>query len=100
MNRCLAAKRRARKLAAAVRDHLIHVHVELCAAPRHPNVKWKHISMFAGEDLVAGLNNQSMWLVVESTAGVVCVGGGLLQNGVRRNHLARDEVEAYVEMFK
>jgi hypothetical protein len=38
MNRILAAERRARELAAAIRDHLVDVHVELRTAAGHPHV--------------------------------------------------------------
>jgi len=38
MNRRMASERRARKLAAAIGDHFIDVHVELGAAARHPDV--------------------------------------------------------------
>src|ERR1700756_1378016 len=100
MDRRLASKRRACELAAAVGNYLIHVHVELRSASRHPNVKRKHVSMLAGEDLITSLNDESVLLVIESTACVVCVGGSLLQSGVCRNHLARDEILADVEMFK
>jgi hypothetical protein len=53
MYRPLAAKRRAGKLAAPVRDDLVDIHVELSAATGHPNVQRKHVVMFPGEDFVA-----------------------------------------------
>jgi hypothetical protein len=56
--------------------------------------------MLAREDLVTGLNNQPVPLVVEPLASVVRVGGGFLQGGVCRDHLARDQVFPDVEMFE
>ena len=56
--------------------------------------------MLAGEYLVTDLNDQLVGLVVEPLAGVVRVGGGFLQNGVRGNHLTRDQVLADAEVFK
>ncbi len=44
--------------------------------------------MLAREDLVADLNDQFVALVVEPLAGIIGIGGGFLQNGVRANHLA------------
>ena len=58
MNRRLAAERRAGELAAAVRDHLVDVHVELRAAAGHPDMQREHVVMLAGEDLVADLDDQ------------------------------------------
>ena len=100
MNRRLAPERRAGELAAAVGNHLIHVHVELRAASRHPDMQRKHVLMLAGEDLVTGLNDQLVPLVVEPPAGVVGIGGGFLQSGVRGNHLARDQILPDAEMFE
>jgi len=57
VNRLLASERRPCKLAATVGDHLIHIHVELRAAARHPHVQWKHLVMLAGQDLVANLDD-------------------------------------------
>src|SRR5258707_10192517 len=100
MNRRFARERRAGQLAAAVRDHLVHVHVELSAAPGHPHMQWKHVVMLAGEYLVTGINDQLMGLVLEPLADMVRVGCGFLQNGVRSNHLARNEVLADAEVLK
>src|SRR5262249_4541319 len=71
---------------------LVHVHVELRAAARHPYVQGKHVQMPAREDLVADLNDQLVALIVEPLAGMVRVGRGFLQNRVRANHLARNQV--------
>ena len=100
MDRRLAAERRAGKLAAAVGDHLVHVHVELRAAAGHPDVQRKHVVMLAGEDLVADLDDQLVRLVVEPPAGMVGVGRRLLQDGVGGDHLARDQILADAEMLE
>src|SRR5229473_4738297 len=99
MNRGLAAKWCARELAAAVGKDLVHVHVELRAAASHPYVQREHVLMLAGEDFITGLNDQLVPLVVEPPAGMIGIGGGFLQNGVRANHLARHEVLPDAEMF-
>src|SRR5260370_16596992 len=99
MNRRFARERRVGQLAAAVRDHLVHVHVELSAAPGHPYMQWKHVVMLAGEYLVTGINDQFMGLVLEPLAGMVRVGGGFLQNRIRGAHLARHEVLTYPEVL-
>ena len=100
VNRRVAAKRRASDLAAAVGDHLVDVHVELGAAAGHPDVQRKHVAMLAGEDFVAGLNDQLVALIVEPLAVVVGDGGGLLQGRVGRDHLAGNQVLPDAEMFK
>jgi len=56
--------------------------------------------MLAGEDFITGLNDQLVPLVVEPPAGMIGIGGGFLQNGVRANHLARHEVLPDAEMFQ
>ena len=96
----LARERRAGELAAAVGDHLVHVHVELGAAARHPHMQREHVVMLAGQYFVTDLDDQLVGLVVESLAGMVRVGGGFLQNGVRGNHLTRDQVLADAEVLK
>jgi len=100
MNGCLTSEWGARKLAAPIRNHLIHVHVELRAAPRHPNMEREHVFVAAGDDLIADLNNQHVPLVVEPTACAICVGCSFLQDGVCRNHLARHQVLPNAEMFE
>jgi hypothetical protein len=84
----LASEWRAGELAATVRDHLVHVHIELRAAAGHPNVQRKHIVMLAGEDFIAGLNDQFVTLIVQSLAVMVGCSCRLLQNGIGANHLA------------
>ena len=79
VHRRLAAERRAGKLAAAIRDHFVHVHVELRAAAGHPDVQRKHILVLAGQNLVADLRDQPTDLVVEPPAGMVRQRRGLFQ---------------------
>ena len=100
MNRRFARQRRAGKLAAAVGDDFVDVHVELRAAAGHPHMQREHVMMLAGQNLVADLHDQLVALVIEPLAGVVRVSGGFLQNGVRRNHLARNQILADAEVFK
>src|SRR6516162_6374466 len=63
-------------------------------------MQWEHIVVLSGQDLVTGLDDQPVPLVVEPTAGMVGVGRRLFQYGVSRDHLARDEVMADAEMFQ
>ncbi len=100
MHRLLRAERRARKLAAAIGDHLVHVHVELRAAAGHPDVQREHVVVLAGQDLVAGLEDQLVRRVVEPLAGMVRIGAGLLQGRVGGDHLARHQVLADAEMLQ
>ena len=71
VNRRLASKRRAGKLAAAIGNHFVYVHVELRAAAGHPHVQRKHVIMLLSKDLVTDLNDQLVWLVGEPLAVVV-----------------------------
>src|ERR1700722_13932270 len=100
MHRRLAGERRPGELAAPVGDHLVHVHVELGAAARHPDVQWEHVVMLAAQDLVADLNDQSMRSVVETLAGMVGIGRSLLQDGVGGDHLPRDQVLPDAEVLE
>jgi len=87
-------------LAAAVRYDLIHVHVELRSASRHPHVKGKHVLVVAGENLIARLENELVLVVVQPRAVVVGVRCALFQSRVRRNHLAGDEIVADAEVLQ
>src|SRR5580704_9345758 len=100
MNRRVASKRRAGKLAAPVRDHLVDIHVELGAAARHPHMQRKHIVMLACEDLVASLHDQLVTLIVEPLAGMVRDSGGFLQDGIGSDHLTRYQILADAEMLE
>src|SRR6516162_5901505 len=96
----MTSKRSARELTTPVGDHLVHVHVELSTASGHPDMQGKHVVMLTVEDFVTGLNDQLVALIVKPFAVVVRNGGGFLQSGVGRDHLARDQVLADAEMFK
>src|ERR1700732_5120204 len=100
MDRRVTSERRAGKLAAAIGDHLVDVHVELGAAARHPDMQGKHVVMLAGQNLVAGLNDQLTTLIVKALALAVCDGGGFLQGGVGRDHFAGNQVLPDAEMLK
>src|SRR5262249_11676774 len=52
------------------------------------------------EDFVASLSDQSVPLIVESLAGIVGCGCGLLQNGIGSDHLARHQILADAEMLE
>ena len=79
VHRCLASEWRAGELAAAIGDHLVHVHIELGAATRHPHMQREHVVILAGEDFVASLNDQFVTLVVQPLAVVVGGSCRLLQ---------------------
>src|SRR5580692_1814453 len=96
----LATQRCTGYLTTTVGDHLIHIHVELRAAARHPYMQGKHILMLASEDFVTNLNDQLVALVVEPFARMVGIGGCFLQRGKRSDHLARDQILAYAEVFQ
>ena len=100
VHRRLAPEWRARELAAAVGDHLVHVHIELGAAARHPHMEREHVVVLAGEDLVARLHDQRVPLIVEPLAGMVGCGSGFLQDRIRGDHLPRNQVLADAEMLE
>src|SRR5262245_29147645 len=60
----------------------------------------EHVVMLAGEDFVAGLNDQLVGLIVEPLAGMVRCGSGFLQDGIGGDHLARDQIFADAEMLE
>jgi hypothetical protein len=92
--------RGAGQLATTIGDHLVDVHFDLSAAAGHPYVQREHVVMLAAKYLVTDLNDQLVALVIEPLARMVRVGGGFLQNGIRGNHLARNEVLADTEVLK
>src|SRR6516225_6390805 len=63
-------------------------------------MQWEHVVVLAGEDLVAGLHDQLVASVVQPAAGMVRDGGGLLQDRVAGDHLARNEILADAEMLQ
>jgi hypothetical protein len=97
VNGRLAGQWRAGQLATTIGDHLVDIHVELRAATGHPYVQREHVLMLPSEDLITDLNDQLVAPVIEAFASMVCIGRGLLQNGVRGDHLARDKIPANTE---
>src|SRR5262249_58206984 len=91
---------RARKLAATVGDHLVHVHVELGSTARHPHMQREHVVMLAGKDFVAGLNDQFVLLITESASSMVRMRRRLLQDRIGGNHLTRNQIFADAEMLQ
>src|SRR5215475_2253099 len=100
MNRGFASKRFSGDLAAAIRDHLIHVHVELRSAPRHPDVQRKHVVMPSVKDLITDSRDEMKAQIVQPITGVVGNGSGLFQRRVRRYHLARHQILADAEVLQ
>src|SRR5215472_1771656 len=100
MHRSLAAEWRTRELATAVRDHFVHIHVELGSAARHPNVQREHVMVLAGEDFVASLNDQFVLLIAEPLAFMVSYGCGLLQSCIGGDHFSWNQIFANAEMFQ
>ncbi len=95
-----ASERRAGELAAAIRNDLVHVHIELSTTACHPNMQREHVVMLAGENLVACLNDQVVLLVAQSFTVVVGNRGGLFQDRIRRDHLAGNEILTNAEMLE
>ncbi len=60
----------------------------------------EHVVVLAGEDFVAGLDDQLVLLVAEPLAGMVCRSSGLLQDGIGGDHLARNQVLADAEVLE
>src|ERR1700677_441778 len=100
MNRRVASERSAGMLAAPIGNYFVDVHVELGPAAVHPDMQGKHLLMLTCQDLVTGLNDQRVALIVEPFAVMVRDRGSFLQDGVGRNHLAGNQVLADAEMLK
>src|ERR1700739_2290030 len=56
--------------------------------------------MLSGENLVTSLHDEPVALVVKPAACVIGGGSGFLEDGVRRDHLARDEVMPDAEVLE
>ena len=56
--------------------------------------------MLASKDFITDVNDQLVALIVEPLACMVGIGGGFLQDGVRANHLAWDQILADAEVLK
>lgn len=52
------------------------------------------------KNFVANANDEAVALIVQPATGVIGVGCSLLQGGVGRDHLARDQIVADAEMLK
>jgi hypothetical protein len=63
-------------------------------------MKREHVVVLAGEDFVAGLDDEFELFVAKALAIVVRGGGGFFENRVGGDHLARDEIRADAEMFE
>jgi hypothetical protein len=100
MNGHLAPELLAVELAAAVRDHLVHVHVELRPATGHPDVEREHVGVPAGRDLVANSNDEVASRSVESPDRVIRGRGRPLQDRVGRDHLAGHQLAADAEVLQ
>jgi hypothetical protein len=100
MYRRVASKGSSGKLTTAVGDHLVHVHVKLRTATRHPDMQGKHVVMLTRQDLVAGLHDQFVALIVKPFTVVISDGGSLLQGGVGSDHFAGNEIFADAEMLE
>ena len=101
MHRRLAAERRAGKLAAAIGDHLVHVHVELRAAAGHPDMQRKHVADAGPPGSRRRPARSSAWVLSSKPlAGMVGVRRRLFQDGVGGDHLARHQILADAEMLE
>src|SRR5258706_12463229 len=93
----LAAERCAGKLAAAVRNDLVDVHVELGAAARHPNMQRKHVAMAASEYFVTDARDQRVNLIGQPAISVVRGGSRTFYHRVGSDHFAEAQVPAEAE---
>jgi hypothetical protein len=100
MNRRLAAECCTGELTTAIRDYLVHVHVELGTAAGHPDMQRKHFVMLARENLITDSDDQAVDPIVEPLARVIGVGRSFFQDSVRSNHLSRDQIPADAEMLE
>src|SRR5258708_10510994 len=100
MNRMLAAERRAGKLAAAVRNDLVDVHVELGAAARHPHMQREHVVMAASEYFVTDTRDQGVNLIRQAAISVVRGGSRAFYDRIGSDHFAGDQVSADAEMLQ
>src|SRR5712671_4535226 len=100
MNRMLAAERCACELAAAVRNDLVDVHVELGAAPGHPHMQREHVLMVASKNLLTDTCDQGVDLIRQPATSVVCGGCGAFYDRIGSDHFAGDQVAADAEMLQ
>src|SRR5258706_13634348 len=88
MNRMLATERCAGKLAAAVRNDLVDVHVELGAAARHPHMQREHVVMAASEYFVTDTCDQRVNLIRQAAISVVRGGSCAFYDRIGSDHFA------------
>src|SRR5579862_2988106 len=100
MDRRLTSKRGACELTTTIRDHFIHVHVELRSTTRHPDVQRKIMFVKATEDLVTGLYDEPVLLVRQATGRMVHICRCLFERGVGRNHLTGNEIMPDTEVLQ
>src|SRR5262245_11871911 len=100
MNGRVTSERCPGQLAASVRVHLVHVHVELRAAAGHPDMQWEHIVVLTSQDLVTHLDDQPETLIVEPLTVMIGNGSRLLQSRISVDHLAWDQIMTDTEMFE
>jgi hypothetical protein len=96
----LAAERGAGKLAAAVGDHLVDVHVELRPAAGHPDMQREIIGMLPGEYFVANRDDHLAASRVQRAELAVGERRRLFEDRVRGDHLARHQIAADAEIFE
>jgi hypothetical protein len=99
MHGILGAQRRSGDLAAAVRYHLVNVHIELGSAAGHPHMQRKLVLVLTSQDLVAGLDNQLILAIPEPPARMIDLGCGLLQRRIGNDHFTRHQVVADTEVL-
>ncbi len=100
MDRALRAGRLVGGARAEIRDHLVHVHVELRAAARHPDVQRELVRMAAGEDVVARRDDQLGELGGKPAGPRVDACRGLFDDRERAHELARHSLLADVEVLQ
>src|ERR1700749_1491282 len=75
--------------------------LNLRSASSHPNMKRKHVRMFAGDDLVTSLNDEPKLPVVKPAARIILRWPRpFFGDGVCPNHLARNQIVPDTEVFK
>ena len=97
MHRLLAAECCPGELATAVRDHLVHIHVELRAAAGHPHEEWEVLLMLPVQQFIAGPDDQFSLAVLEAPGAFVGDGGSFLDQGIGPDHLLRHPVLSNAE---
>ena len=79
MNWRLTPKRSAGQLTTTVRNHLVHVHVELSSTSSHPHVERKHIVVLTRENFLTYLDDQLMARLIEASVVKVSIAVAFLR---------------------